>query len=143
VNYERDAFRRGAIDRNRAFMTAVDAEVRGHVLTLTALAASKRLEVDDLPAFREEAQRVVKSQPDWQSVNLTLPSGQQVLNTNRPLGSDLPLVSDLESVQRAVRTPSAGSRQHQSGPDEEHLCGARSHPDSAQRVGSICSNRSD
>ena len=72
VNYERDAFRRGAIDRNRAFMTAVDAEVRGHVLTLTALAASKRLEVDDLPAFREEAQRVVKSQPDWQSVNLTL-----------------------------------------------------------------------
>ena len=111
VNYERDAFRRGAIDRNRAFMTAVDAEVRGHVLTLTALAASKRLEVDDLPAFREEAQRVVKSQPDWQSVNLTLPSGQQVLNTNRPLGSELPVVTDLESVRRAVANgqPVAGN----------------------------------
>src|SRR5204863_350762 len=31
VNYEREALTRGAIDRNRAFMTAVDAEIRVHL----------------------------------------------------------------------------------------------------------------
>ena len=54
VNYERESFRRGVTDSNRAFMTAVDAEVRGHMSTLTALAASTNLEADKLPAFREE-----------------------------------------------------------------------------------------
>ncbi len=111
VNYERESFRRGVTDSNRAFMTAVDAEVRGHVSTLTALAASNNLEADKLPAFREEAVRVVNSQPEWHSVSLTMPSGQQLVNTIRPITEKLPIVLDLESVQRAVATrrPAAGN----------------------------------
>ena len=107
VNYEREALTRGAIDRNRAFMTAVDAEIRGHLLSLSGLAASKSLETGDLAAFRNEAQRFVKSQPAWQSVHLALPSGQQVVHTNLPLNGNLPNVLDLESVRRVVSTRQA------------------------------------
>ncbi len=111
VDYEREAFRRGAVDSNHAVMTAVDAEIRGHINTLTALAASDSLEAGKLAAFREEAVRMVKSQPDWHSVSLTMPSGQQLVNTIRPVTEKLPIVLDLESVQGAVATrrPAVGN----------------------------------
>ena len=43
VGHERETFRKLAIDRNRAFMSAVDAEIRGDVSTLQALAANSSL----------------------------------------------------------------------------------------------------
>ena len=90
VEYERDVFRLGALQRNRAIMTAVDTELRGHIATLRGLATSKNLEANDLRAFHDDALRVLKSQPDWQAVILSLPSGQQVINTLRAPGASLP-----------------------------------------------------
>src|SRR5437016_3024898 len=52
VQYEQSAVRRGAFDRNRAFITAVDAELRGHVTTLEALRASHLLEAGDFEIGR-------------------------------------------------------------------------------------------
>ena len=89
INAERDAMRRIAIDRNRAFTTAVDAEVRGHMLSLAALAASKTLEANDLAGFRAEATRIFASQPDWQNIVLLLPSGQQVVSIMQPSSARL------------------------------------------------------
>ncbi|MDB5810943.1 MAG: chemotaxis protein methyltransferase CheR, partial [Betaproteobacteria bacterium] len=111
VNYEREAFRRGALDRNRAFMTAVDAEIRGHMLSLSALASSQNLEADKLVEFREDAARVVKSQPDWLGVNIVDPSGRQIMNTNRAPPEKLPVIADVEGVQRVISTrqPAAAS----------------------------------
>ena len=111
VEYERDAFRLGAMERNRAFMTAVDTEVRGHIAALRALSTSKNLEANDLRAFHEDAMRVLKSQPDWQSVILSLPSGQQVINTLRPAGASLPVNTDQRSGERLIqsRMPVAGN----------------------------------
>jgi sensor domain CHASE-containing protein len=43
VQQEKETFRKGALDRNRAFMTAVDAEIRGHLTTLQALAAARSM----------------------------------------------------------------------------------------------------
>jgi hypothetical protein len=38
-------------------MTAVDAEIRGHIAGLQALAAVGSLQADDLRAFHEDARR--------------------------------------------------------------------------------------
>jgi hypothetical protein len=96
INYEREAYRRGATDRNRAFMTAVDTEIRGHMLTLNAMSASRNLH--DLRKFHEEMLLVLASQSDWQTIHLALPSGQHVINTNRPFGSKLPVVLEMQSI---------------------------------------------
>ena len=107
VEQEKQTFRNGAISRNRAFMTAVDAEIRGHLTTLQALAAVRSLQADDLHAFHDDARRVMGLQSDWQNVVLALPNGQQVANARRPFGSALPIDSDMASHERVVRTHSA------------------------------------
>ena len=111
VEQERDTFRRGALDRNRAFMTAVDTELRGHVLTLGALAAAKSLRSDDLRAFHDDARRTMATQADWQNVILALPSGQQIVNANQPFGATLRVNSDTESAGRLIRSlaPTVGN----------------------------------
>ena len=110
VERERDTFRRSAMERTRALMTAVDAELRGSMSTLLALASSRNLESADLAAFHAEASRVLASQPTWLNVSLALPSGQQVLNTGRAFGAELPIVADMESAERALksRRPAVG-----------------------------------
>ena len=75
VEREQDTFRRSAMERTRALMTAVDAELRGSMSTLRALAASSNLEKADLAAFHAEASSVLASQPTWLNVSLALPSG--------------------------------------------------------------------
>ena len=64
VRHERQTMQSEAIGRTRSAMSAVDAEIRGHFTTLQALAASKTLEMGDLRAFYEEAQRVSRGQSD-------------------------------------------------------------------------------
>ena len=111
IEQEKETFRNGALSRNRAFMTAVDAELRGHLSALQALAAVRSLQADDLHAFHDDARRVMALQGDWQNVVLALPSGQQVANARRPFGSPMPPISDRESHDRLVRTlsPTVGS----------------------------------
>ncbi|MDB5922615.1 MAG: hypothetical protein JWN13_1551 [Betaproteobacteria bacterium] len=111
VEQERATFRRAALDRNRAFMTAVDAEMRGHVMTLHALAAVRSLQTDDLRTFRDDAQRVMATQADWQNVILASPTGQQIVNARQPFGAALRVNSDTESADRLTRTlaPTVGN----------------------------------
>ncbi len=111
VRYEQDAFRDGALDRNRAFMSAVDAEIRGHMSALRLLSTSRSLEDNDLREFYAAAQRALISQTDWQAINLTLPTGKQVLNTRLPFGSELPSTAEVASVAHAATTglPTVGA----------------------------------
>jgi PAS domain S-box-containing protein len=104
VRYERDTFQQAAMARTRALMTAIDAELRGSIATLEALAASLALEQDDLARFREEAVRVLASQPGWLNVTLADPSGNQLLNSRRPLDGVLPRVASPETLDRVVMT---------------------------------------
>src|SRR5262249_6954240 len=53
VDHERRTFERGVIERSRALMTAIDAQVRGSLATLSALSASRALAADDLRGFHE------------------------------------------------------------------------------------------
>lgn len=104
IEREREVLVGVALDRNRAFMAAVDTEIRAHVKTLKALAAAASLEADDLRSFHNDARRVLQSQPEWHNVILVRPSGRQVANARLPYGSELPPLADPESLSRAVAT---------------------------------------
>jgi signal transduction histidine kinase len=107
---ERATFERGATQRTLALMTAIDAELKSSITSLQALATSRHLDSDDLRAFQADAARVLTSQDDWFTVNLALPSGQQVVNGLRLFGGSLPVVPDRESFEQTLRTgkPSVG-----------------------------------
>jgi len=104
VEEERATFRRGAIERTRAIMTAVDSELKSSITTLEALATSRELDGDDLRLFYDEAMRVFKSQRDWTTINVADASGQQLMNLLRPFGSELPLVAEPDKVGIASKT---------------------------------------
>ncbi|MED5622397.1 sensor histidine kinase [Ideonella sp. BN130291] len=104
VHQEQQTFQHGIQARTRALQSAVDAEVQGHIRTLQALAASQALGAGDLETFRVEALRVQASQPDWYNVNVSLPTGQQVLNLKAAPGAPLPQTPDLPSLKQAFET---------------------------------------
>src|SRR6478672_4752967 len=57
-------------DRNRAFMSAVDAELKGTIDKLHALAASRNLATGNLTGFYHDAVAVHATQPYWIAVIL-------------------------------------------------------------------------
>jgi len=111
VNHERETFRRGAMDRNRAFMSAVDAEIHGHVTTLQALSAFRSIAAKDLPAIHDAARRVLATQPNWEELMLSAPDGRKLVDGTHAYGEPLAPDPDLVSLLLAVnkRAPVAGS----------------------------------
>ncbi len=101
---ERAIFERGATERTRALVTAVDAELKSSIATLEALATSDQLDRSDLRGFYDEAARVLKSQPGWRTVIVSLPSGQSLLNLLRPLGAELGTVVEQRSFKQVLKT---------------------------------------
>jgi two-component system, cell cycle sensor histidine kinase and response regulator CckA len=104
---EQDTFKRGAIERMLALLTAIDTELKSSISTLEALGTSSLLDTGDLRAFRDRAERVLKSQPDWFDINLARPSGQQILNLLRPFGAELPMVHERSSFEQVLQTGKA------------------------------------
>jgi PAS domain S-box-containing protein len=101
---ERATFQRGATERTLALLTAVDAELQGSIGALEVLATSDTLDASDLKAFQSEALRILRNQPDWLTINLAPPSGQQVINVLRPFGAELPMIAERESFDRVLLT---------------------------------------
>ena len=101
---ERAIFERGATERTRALITALDAELRSSITPLEALATSRHLDSDDLSGFYDEAARVLKSQSGWLTVNLALPSGQVLLDLLRPLGVQLDDIAEQRSFNQVLKT---------------------------------------
>ena len=104
VAQERETFRQGELNRTRAIMTAVDAELGGAIAALQALGASPALDRRDLRAIHEQAARFLAWQPGWQNITLATPEGQQLVNARQPLGTLLPRVGDPQSLQQAAAT---------------------------------------
>ena len=107
VRQERDTLRDAARDRVVAVMSALDAELRGSLATLRALAASSHLESDDLQAFHAEARRVLRSHPDWRDFTLAGPDGTRLMSSLQAPGKDGKGVADRESFERSVSTGQA------------------------------------
>ncbi|HSB67721.1 MAG TPA: response regulator [Candidatus Methylomirabilis sp.] len=88
---------RGQVDTTRALALAVDGEVRSWKTALTALGASGSLRAGRLAEFYEEARQVALQHDGW--IVLTDGTGQQLLNTLRPLGTPLPTTSAPETLR--------------------------------------------
>ena len=88
----------------RSLTVAVDREVETSLAVLRGLATSNELDSPDLRKFYEQARLAREAYGRWLTVALVDPSGRQVLNLLRPLGSPLPSVAGLETVQRAIQT---------------------------------------
>ncbi len=101
VKQERDTLRDGAVDRVVAVMSGIDAELRGSIATLRALAASANLEKGELAAFHSEAERILKAHPDWLDYSLNHADGTR-LATSLRAGTQVQL-ADPESFELAVR----------------------------------------
>jgi PAS domain S-box-containing protein len=105
ARHERTTFERGAQERVRALSTAIDAELRGTITTLQAMAQSNALRAGDLDTFRAEALRIKADHPGWTTIFLSLPdSGQHVVNVLLPLGAELLHVHEWASFDTVVAT---------------------------------------
>jgi signal transduction histidine kinase/ActR/RegA family two-component response regulator len=111
VDLDRQTIQRGAMERARAMMTAVDAELRGSLRTVEALTASAALQRDDLAAFHAEAERVLATHPTWLDVTLADAAGRKIVDAARSFGAPLDRIIDAESLARALRdrTPVIGN----------------------------------
>jgi PAS domain S-box-containing protein len=103
VGEQRETFRRGAEERTLAVLTAIDNELDISISTLKALATLPELDAGDLVTFRNHAERILATQPQWANVNLALPSGQQVMNLQVPPGAPLPDIGDLDGSFARLR----------------------------------------
>ena len=106
VERERDSFERAALDRVRALMTAIDAEMRASITPLEMLARSPALDGDDLTAFRTEAQRALEGRRgDWSNIVVSHPdTGQMMMNLLVPPGAPLFKTLDPGSVLTAAKS---------------------------------------
>ena len=106
VQRERDSFERGALDRARALMTAIDAEFRASITPLETLAQSPALDRDDLVAFRAEAERALHARRgDWSNVLVSSgDTGELLMNLLVPPGMPQPKGLDRGSVLASAKS---------------------------------------
>src|SRR3954447_4837360 len=87
--YERTSVERTTIETARALMQVVDRELFSAQGTLQTLATSPYLASGDLPGFYGQAKETLSYRPG-DNVILSDATGQQLINTLRPLGTALP-----------------------------------------------------
>ncbi|HYC45132.1 MAG TPA: ATP-binding protein [Burkholderiales bacterium] len=105
VEREREAFERGALDRVRALMTAIDAELQATITPLQLLARSPTLDGDDLTAFRAEARRALEARRgDWANIVVSdAETADMLVNMLVPAGKPLFKTLDPDSVIEAAK----------------------------------------
>jgi signal transduction histidine kinase len=101
---ERATFERGARERVRAVLTAVDQELKSSVSTLWALAAQSQFANGDLRAIHAELVRVLASQTNWVDVNFFDSSGRRLASAQHAYGARLPPVRERASFEYVLRT---------------------------------------
>jgi signal transduction histidine kinase len=82
----------------------VEAEVAIQLQVAETLAESPSLDTPDLGSFYEHAFRIKEARPLWETVELSDPSGLQVLNLLRPLNVPLGPTADRESFDAVLRS---------------------------------------
>jgi len=102
VKQERESLRDAAGERVVAVLSAIDAEVRGSIATLRALAASRQLEAGNLTAFHAEAKRVLDTHPDWITFTLAHPDGTRLADAAQAPGAATGGVVDRASFDAAL-----------------------------------------
>jgi signal transduction histidine kinase len=101
---ERDIFERGATERVRAVLTAVDLELKGSITSLLAIASRNAMADGNLRAIHAELVSALPTQPDWIGLSVADASGRQLVNARYPFGAELPATVERASLQRVVIT---------------------------------------
>jgi PAS domain S-box-containing protein len=101
---QRVAVERGAVETARALSTAVDRELGGVMTILDTLGTARSLARDDIPAFHENARRVLASRPEWITIILIAPTGEPVMDAYFPHGVALPRLVERDSFDTVMRT---------------------------------------
>lgn len=122
---ERDLLQRGATDRNRALLTAVDAELDGYRESLQALAGSSVLAAGDLEAFHAEAVRALRLQHGWRNIRLALRDGRVILDATVPFGAEVTPVRETPSFESVVTHTRPAFRDLFEEDDGSYLFGVR------------------
>jgi PAS domain S-box-containing protein len=111
---EQASRQRGLESTSRALILAVDQEIKSSITTLEALATSESLDVGEVRVFREVAERIFKTQENWQDLALFDPKGTRLAILAKPqtakarqinhhslegvLQTQLPVVGDLSAA---------------------------------------------
>jgi hypothetical protein len=103
VEHEQSNYAQVALDRNRAFMSAVDTQLKGYVSVLQSLSASESLTTGDLAKCQDQIASVLKTQPDWLNAVLMDPQGRHLVNAVMPLGKPMQLVPQQPASIDRVR----------------------------------------
>jgi PAS domain S-box-containing protein len=91
------------LESARALTTLVDRELANMQGTLSVLAASPSLVSGDLPASYRQMQVVLEAHPEIH-ISLADASGQQLINTSRPFGAQLPKRNVPDTVHQVYAT---------------------------------------
>ncbi len=104
-NYQREQDRlvRDSIGTARALVQVVDRELSSAALAAEILGTSPLLQSGDLRGFYAQAQSAVHAQIG-SNVVLSDATGQQLINTLRPLGAPLPVRANLDQLERTFAT---------------------------------------
>jgi signal transduction histidine kinase/CheY-like chemotaxis protein len=100
---QRDAVAQGMTYTVDALAMLIENDLEISIKSLETLAASARLDVDDLPQFYEHARRVRLLQR-WTTIGLLDAAGNHRLNVARPLDAPLPDLRDREYFKHVVAT---------------------------------------
>src|SRR5688500_16244735 len=104
IGAQREQAARAGTEVTRALATAVDADLGRSIAVLQGASVNPALDTGDIARYHASMRRILDTRPDWVTITLADPSGQQLANARRPFGTPLPMVVDLPSLQAAVRT---------------------------------------
>lgn len=104
---EREMLEQGALQTARALLRTIDAELIKTQSTAMALSKSESLKTRDFAAFYAQASEVIGAEGSGSHYVLSDLHGQQILNTDRPVGAALPRHGNPEQVRRVVQTGQA------------------------------------
>lgn len=97
---QRDALRRDTVQDATALARSVDRQLQDMSTTLRLLAASPELEKKDLATFHDRTQAALGTESLF--LILVDSDGRQLLNTRRPYGEPLKLMSNIPALKHAL-----------------------------------------
>jgi two-component sensor histidine kinase len=96
----------------------IDAEIQQQLSILRAVASVPSLDEPNLENFQEVAARMVSAIPQWSTLGLVdATTGRPILDTLRPLGSELPAFGDPDVIRRVVEVRAPAVRVRHAGDD--------------------------
>jgi len=101
---QRDQTRSAAVASASRVAERVSSDIASQMAALGAQAASASLDRPDLADFYAEATRLKTTHPLWETVELSNPSGVQIVNLLRSLDAELGPTADRRSFDAVIRS---------------------------------------